>query len=143
VRLRKHDLASRLELAVIVAGSVGSEQTFATLENQSHEKWTAGVLDLPPLAIAPDLIAKYPDEIARDAEIVLIAMAGLSLDPNALARVAAAFDDTPEALALLTHLAEPDVGAGGALLTWSGGVVQHGGWFWASISPPRMRSRTG
>jgi hypothetical protein len=95
---------SRLELAVIVAGSAGSERTFATLENQSHEKWTAAVLDSPPLAIAPDLIAKFLDEIAPDAEIVLIAMAGRSLDPNALARVAAAFDDTSEALALYGEL---------------------------------------
>jgi GT2 family glycosyltransferase len=91
---------SRLELAVVVAGTVGSEQTLVTLESQSHEKWTAGVLDLPPVAIEPELVAKFLDEAAANADVVVIAMAGVSLDPNALARVAAAFDAHPEALAL-------------------------------------------
>jgi len=95
---------SRLELAVVVAGSAGCEQTLVTLENQSHEKWTAGVLDLPPLAIEPDLVAEFLDEAAPNADVVVIAMAGLSLEPNALARVAAAFDAYPEALALYGDL---------------------------------------
>jgi O-antigen biosynthesis protein len=91
---------SGLELAVVVAGTIGSEQTLITLESQSHEKWTAGVLDLPPLAIAPDLVAEFLDQAAPNADVVVIAMAGLSLDPNALARIAVAFDAHPQALAL-------------------------------------------
>jgi GT2 family glycosyltransferase len=95
---------SRLGLAVVIAGSSGSEQTLVTLESQSHEKWTAGVLDLPPLAIEPDLVAKFLDEAAPDADVMVVAMAGIALDPNALARVAAAFDAHPEALGLYGDL---------------------------------------
>jgi GT2 family glycosyltransferase len=95
---------SHLELAVVVAGSAGSEQTLVTLENQSHETWTAAVLDLPPLAIEPDLVAQFLCEVAPDANVVVIAMAGISLEPNALARIAAAFDAHPEATALYGDL---------------------------------------
>jgi GT2 family glycosyltransferase len=95
---------SHLELAVIIAGSDGSDQTLASLDNQSYEQWTAGVLDLPPFAIAPDLVSEFLEQSAPDADVLVIAMAGLSFTPTTLARIAAAFDQHPEALALYGDL---------------------------------------
>ena len=40
---------SPLRLAVVIAGSSGTQQTLASLEAQSHENWTAGAIDGQPL----------------------------------------------------------------------------------------------
>lgn len=100
---------SGLALAVVVAGSAGADQTVATLESQSHQNWTAGVIDGPPLAIDTSVVTEFLRETASDADVLVMTMAGVALAPDALGRIAAAFDANPGAVALygdLDYLAE-------------------------------------
>lgn len=95
---------SSLEVAVIVVGTPGSEQTLATLEGQSHPAWTAAVIDGPALTIEPDLLADFLEQSAPAADIVVVTIAGMQLSQDALARIASAFDAHPEAHALYGDL---------------------------------------
>ncbi|MEY9278875.1 hypothetical protein [Bradyrhizobium yuanmingense] len=79
---------SSLPLAVVVAGAADAQQTLATLEGQTHENWTAGVIDGEPLCVDTDALLEFLDDAASDAHHVVIAMAGVVLEPNALARIA-------------------------------------------------------
>ncbi|BAR63482.1 GT2 family glycosyltransferase [Bradyrhizobium diazoefficiens] len=96
--------ASGLSLAVVVAGAPGAEQTLAALSIQTHESWTAGVIDGELLSVDSDALLEFLDSAASDSHHVVIAMAGVVLEPNALARIAAAFDAYPEAIALYGDL---------------------------------------
>ena len=96
--------ASRLQLAVVVAGTAGAQQTLSTLETQSHENWTAGVIDGQPLSVDSDALLEFLEDAASDAQHVVVTMAGTSLEQNALARIAAAFDTYPDATALYGDL---------------------------------------
>ncbi|MGY3604024.1 MULTISPECIES: glycosyltransferase family 2 protein [unclassified Bradyrhizobium] len=95
---------SRLQLAVVIAGTDGTQQTLSTLETQSHENWTAGVIDGQPLCIDSDAVLEFLEDAASDAQHVVVTMAGMSLEPNALARIAAAFDAYPDATAVYGDL---------------------------------------
>ncbi len=95
---------SRLQLAVVIAGTDGTQQTLSTLETQSHENWTAGVIDGQPLCIDSDALLEFLEDAASDAQHVVVTMAGMSLEPNALARIAAAFDAYPDATAVYGDL---------------------------------------
>ena len=95
---------SPLQLAVVVAGSAGAQQTLSTLETQSHENWTAGVIDGQPLVVDSDALLGFLDDAAADARHVVVTMAGMSFEQNALARVAAAFDACPDAVAMYGDL---------------------------------------
>jgi GT2 family glycosyltransferase len=95
---------SRLQLAVVVAGTTGAEQTLSTLETQSHENWTAGVIDGQPLSVDSDALLEFLEDAASDAQHVVVTMAGMSLEQNALARIAAAFDAHPDATAVYGDL---------------------------------------
>lgn len=97
-------LASGLSLAVMIAGAAGAEQTLAALETQTHESWTAGFIDGEPLSVDTDALLEFLDDAASDAHHVVITMAGMVLEPNALARIAAAFDAYPDAIALYGDL---------------------------------------
>jgi GT2 family glycosyltransferase len=96
--------ASQLQLAVVVAGTAGVQQTLSTLEAQSHENWTAGVIDGQPLFVDSDALLEFLQEAAADAQHVVVMMAGISLEQDALARIAAAFDASPDAMALYGDL---------------------------------------
>ncbi|MGY3614467.1 glycosyltransferase family 2 protein [Bradyrhizobium sp. USDA 10063] len=95
---------SPLQLAVVVAGTAGAQQTLSTLETQSHEYWTAGVIDGQPLSIDSDALLEFLEDDASDAQHVVVTMAGMSLEQNALARIAAAFDAFPDATAVYGDL---------------------------------------
>jgi GT2 family glycosyltransferase len=95
---------SPLRLAVVIAGSAGAQQTLSTLETQSHENWTAGVIDVEPLLVDSDALLEFLEDAASDARHVVVAMAGVSLEQNALARMAAAFEAYPEAEAVYGDL---------------------------------------
>jgi GT2 family glycosyltransferase len=95
---------SPLRLAVVIAGSAGAQQTLSTLETQSHENWTAGAIDGQPLLIDSDALLEFLEDAASDARHVVVTMAGVSLEQNALARIAAAFDAHPDAAALYGDL---------------------------------------
>ncbi|MBO4221546.1 glycosyltransferase family 2 protein [Bradyrhizobium neotropicale] len=95
---------SRLQLAVVIAGTDGTQQTLSTLETQSHENWTAGVIDGQPLCIDSDALLEFLEDAASDAQHIVVTMAGMSLEPNALARIAAAFDAYPDATAVYGDL---------------------------------------
>jgi GT2 family glycosyltransferase len=96
--------ASGLQLAVVVAGTTGAQETLSTLETQRHESWTAGVIDGPPLSVDSDALLEFLEDAASDAQHVVFAMAGMSLEQNALARIAAAFEEHPDATALYGDL---------------------------------------
>ena len=96
--------ASRLQLAVVIAGTAGAQQTLSTLEGQSHENWTAGLIDGQPLFVDSDTLLEFLEDTAADARHVVVMMAGMSLEQNALARIAAAFDANPDATALYGDL---------------------------------------
>lgn len=93
-----------LSVAVVVAGTAGAEQTLAALDTQTHPSWTAGVIDGEPLSVDTDALLEFLDDAASDAYHIVIAMAGVVLEPNALSRVAAAFDAYPGAIALYGDL---------------------------------------
>jgi O-antigen biosynthesis protein len=95
---------SRLQLAVVIAGTAGAQQTLSTLETQSHENWTAGVIDSQPLSVDSEALLEFLEDAASDAQHVVVTMAGMSLEPNALARIAAAFDAYPDATAVYGDL---------------------------------------
>jgi GT2 family glycosyltransferase len=96
--------ASQLQLAVVIAGTAGAQQTLSTLEAQSHENWTAGVIDGQPLFVDSDTLLEFLEDAAADAGHIVVMMAGMSLEQNALARIAAAFDAYPDATALYGDL---------------------------------------
>jgi GT2 family glycosyltransferase len=96
--------SSNLETVVIVAGTAGSEQTLVTLESQSHPAWTAAVIDGPPLAIEPNPLIEFLAQVAPNADIVVVLMAGAHLNQDALARIASAFDAHPDAHVLYGDL---------------------------------------
>jgi GT2 family glycosyltransferase len=96
--------SSGLELAVIVVGSSGFGQTLATLESQSQPSWTAGMMDGPALMIEPNRLAEFLEQAAPRAGVVVVMMAGIHLNQDALARIAAAFQSHPEAHALYGDL---------------------------------------
>lgn len=96
--------ASQLQLAVIVAGTAGAQQTLSTLEAQSHENWTAGAIDGQPLFIDTDALLEFLEDAAPDAHHIVVMTAGMSLEQNALARIAAAFDADPDAMAVYGDL---------------------------------------
>ncbi|TAI67906.1 glycosyltransferase family 2 protein [Bradyrhizobium sp. Leo170] len=95
---------SRLQLAVVIAGTAGTQQTLSTLETQSHENWTAGVIDGQPLSVESEALLEFLEDAASDTQHVVVTMAGMSLEPNALARIAAAFDAYPDATAVYGDL---------------------------------------
>ena len=95
---------SALRLAVVIAGSAGAQQTLSTLETQSHENWTAGVIDGQPLMIDSEALAEFLEDAASDARHVVVTMAGVSLEQNALARIAAACESHPDAMAIYGDL---------------------------------------
>ena len=95
---------SPLQLAVVIAGSAGAQQTLSTLETQSHESWTAGVIDGQPLVVDSDAVLEFLEDAASDAHHVVVTMASVSFEQNALARIAAAFDAYPEAIAMYGDL---------------------------------------
>ncbi|WP_043159040.1 glycosyltransferase family 2 protein [Bradyrhizobium sp. Ai1a-2] len=96
--------ASRIQLAVVIAGTAGAQQTLSTLEAQSHENWTAGVIDGQPLSIDGDGLLEFLEDAASDAQHIVVTMAGMSLEQSALARIAAAFDAYPDVTALYGDL---------------------------------------
>jgi GT2 family glycosyltransferase len=95
---------SPLRLAVVIAGGNGAQQTLASLEMQSHKNWTAGAIDGQPLLIDSDALLAFLEDAASDALLIVVTMAGMSLERNALARIAAAFDDHPDAIAIYGDL---------------------------------------
>ncbi|WP_319797431.1 glycosyltransferase family 2 protein [Nitrobacter sp.] len=95
---------SSLRLAVVIAGSDGAQQTLSTLETQSNENWTAGAIDGLPLLIDSDAMLEFLQNATPDASHVVVAMAGVALERNALARISAAFDAHPDAAAIYGDL---------------------------------------
>jgi GT2 family glycosyltransferase len=95
---------SSLRLAIVIAGSDGAQQTLSTLETQSNENWTAGAIDGQPLLIDSDAMLEFLQNAAPDASHVVVAMAGVALERNALARIAAAFDAHSDAVAIYGDL---------------------------------------
>jgi GT2 family glycosyltransferase len=95
---------SSLRLAVVIAGSDGAQQTLSTLETQSNQNWTAGAIDGQPLQIDSDAMLQFLHDAASDASHIVVAMAGVALERNALARIAAAFDAHQNALAIYGDL---------------------------------------
>ncbi|WP_456779798.1 glycosyltransferase family 2 protein [Bradyrhizobium sp. USDA 3315] len=92
------------QLAVVVAGTAGAEQTLSTLATQSHQHWTAGVIEGQPLCVDRDAIVGFLEDAAPDANHVVVTMAGVSLERHALARVGAAFNGYPDTTALYGDL---------------------------------------
>ncbi|UFZ01809.1 glycosyltransferase [Bradyrhizobium ontarionense] len=92
--------ASQLQLSVIIVGQAGAERTIDSLEAQSYANWTAGILDAPAPALDADAFEEFLDEVAADSDAIVALAAGALLAPDALARIAAAFDQHPQSVAL-------------------------------------------
>jgi GT2 family glycosyltransferase len=89
---------------VVIAGSDGAQQTLSTLETQSDGNWTAGAVDGRPLMIDSGAMLEFLQVAAPDASHVVVVMAGVALERDALARIAAAFDGHPDAIAIYGDL---------------------------------------
>ncbi|MGJ5206458.1 glycosyltransferase [Bradyrhizobium sp. HKCCYLR20261] len=91
---------SQLQLSVIIVGQSGAERTIDSLEAQSYPHWTAGILEAPAPALDADAFEEFLDEVAADSDAIIALAAGALLAPDALARIAAAFDQHPDSVAL-------------------------------------------
>lgn len=96
--------SSNSELAIVIAGNVGAENTLATLDSQSHENWSAAVINGLPLAIDPAALSEFLADTEPSVDVLLAVMSGIQLAPNALARIAAEFDADPAAVVVYCDL---------------------------------------
>ncbi len=80
---------SPLRLAVVIAGSSGTQQTLASLEAQSHENWIGWHNRRPAAVDRQRRHAGVSRGRRTDADYIVVTMAGVSLERTALARIAA------------------------------------------------------
>lgn len=83
-------------VAVLVLGDHEADATIASLERQSHVEWIAlGIeTDASRVAFRPEDLAAAMGDVPADVVAVLVVLAGTVLDPEALGRIARAFDGT-------------------------------------------------
>lgn len=98
--------ASHRVIAVIATGAGDVDATVASLDAQSHGDWVAAALGgaTDPVSFDPAALRDFLAGDGAEADLVLALPAGMLLAPDALARVAAAFDARPDAVAVYGDL---------------------------------------
>ncbi|MEO8883625.1 MAG: glycosyl transferase, partial [Devosia sp.] len=107
--------ASSSLCAVVLIGGGSVEATLESLENQTHAFWTACSVDEAsgPTAYDIETVQSFLTEDSPDSEFVIFALAGTIFEPHALQRIAQAFSDHVDAVAVYGDVAIR--GADGAL----------------------------
>jgi hypothetical protein len=91
-----------LQVAVVMVGPGAVDNTLDSLNAQAHSDWVAaGFLeDDQPMGFDPKLLLDFLDRDAAGSDVILFVLAGNVLAPAALQRIAAAYIDTPNAMAI-------------------------------------------
>jgi GT2 family glycosyltransferase len=99
------DSSSRCAVVLVGAGSV--EATLESLENQTHAYWTACAVEHKnePTAYNVDVVQSFFAEDANDSEFVVFALAGTVFETHALNRIAQAFGENVDAVAVYGDVA--------------------------------------
>ena len=92
--------------AVIIVGSEGAGDTLESLREQTHTKWEATSLPRTsgPTGLSPQLAEEFLRSHGAKSEFVVFTIAGTLLVPTAMARIAAAFVQYPDAQAVYGDL---------------------------------------
>jgi hypothetical protein len=95
-----------VEIAVILAGDGPAAVTLASLEAQTHPDWiaVAAPADAPAPAFDRETALAFLEGDGRDAAVVVFALAGSRLRPEALARLADALAHDPDAAVAYSDL---------------------------------------
>jgi O-antigen biosynthesis protein len=95
-------LVSARRCAVVLVGPGSEANTLASLESQSHDAWTACAMGSKGEATAfePEAVRKFLTDEAADANFVVFALTGSVFEPHALQRMAQAFADFEDAVAV-------------------------------------------
>jgi GT2 family glycosyltransferase len=93
---------SSLHCAVVLVGSGSMETTLDSLENQSHAFWAACAMDDDSDAteLKATAVRTFLAEDAADSDFVVFALTGTVFEPNALQRIAGAFSQYEDAVAV-------------------------------------------
>jgi GT2 family glycosyltransferase len=88
--------------AVVLVGPGSMEATLDSLESQSHTFWAACAMDdeVEPTAFSGPAVRTFLAEDAAESEFVVFALTGTVFEPNALQRIAAAFSEFEDAVAI-------------------------------------------
>jgi O-antigen biosynthesis protein len=88
--------------AVVLVGPGSMETTLDSLESQSHAFWAACAIDDEgePTAFKAAAVRTFLAEDATDSDFVLFALTGTAFEPNALQRIAGAFLEFDDAVAI-------------------------------------------
>jgi GT2 family glycosyltransferase len=89
----------RPKIAVALVGAAGIEASVASLDAQQGCDWVAGALEggVGPAEFDPLLLRQFLGGEARDCPVVVFALSGAVLQPQALALLSAALDAFPSA----------------------------------------------
>jgi GT2 family glycosyltransferase len=95
-------ITSSLHCAVVLVGNGSPEQTLESLESQIAAHWVACTAsrESDPTTFDVDMVEAFLTEHAADSEFVVFALAGTTFEPNALQRIAGAFSDFNDAVAV-------------------------------------------
>jgi GT2 family glycosyltransferase len=91
-----------LQVAVVIVGPGAVDNTLDSLNAQAHSDWVAaGFLEEDqPTGFDPKLLLDFLDSDAAGSDVILFVLAGSVLTPAALQRIAAAYIDIPNAVAI-------------------------------------------
>ena len=85
--------ACSAKAAVVLVGSGETWQSLPSLEAQTHDDWVAAALEGRQAGFVPAELLAFLETEASDSAFVVFALAGTQFEPQALARIAAAFQD--------------------------------------------------
>lgn len=89
---------------IVVVGETGLDDTLDGLRRQAVAGWSAAAVSAERGAVAPDDLIEAVTADLGDAEVALFMSAGTTLEPGALAALADALRDAPDA-----HAVYPDI----------------------------------
>lgn len=93
-------LATRIAVVMVDAGTM--DDTLDSLQEQTHSEWVAASLPATPVATGfqPSQLRAFLNADAAQSEIILFSLAGTLLAPTALQRVAHAFAEREQIIAV-------------------------------------------
>jgi hypothetical protein len=91
-----------LQVAVVMVGPGAVDNTLDSLNAQAHSDWVAAAFleDDQPMGFDPKLLLDFLGSDAAGSDVILFVLAGSILTPAALQRIAAAYIDIPNAVAI-------------------------------------------
>jgi O-antigen biosynthesis protein len=95
-------ITSSLRCAVVLVGHGSLETTLESLESQIEAHWVtcAANKESDPTTFDAEMVEAFLTEHSADCDFVVFALAGTMFEPNALQRIAGAFSDFNDAVAV-------------------------------------------